>query len=78
MDVATGLVTPVKIGIGSFKDQGQTLFSQIVEPEIKRLAELSETEDTDHFAEATTNHILRHWKDNTTVRLYNVGSNFIP
>ena len=26
LDVATGLVTPVKIGIVTFKDQGQTLY----------------------------------------------------
>ena len=34
--------------------------------------------ENEHFAEATTSHILRHWNDNTTVRLYNVKKNFIP
>ena len=42
------------------------------------MVELSETAETEHFAEVTTSHILRHWKYNTTVRLYNVKTNFIP
>ena len=78
LDVATGLVTPVKIETVTFKGQGKNLSSQRVELDIKGLDELSETEDTDHFVEATTSHILRHWKDNTTVILYNVETNFIP
>ena len=41
------------------------------------MAELSETAETEHLAEATTSHILRHWKDNTSVRIYNVKTNFI-
>ena len=54
--MATGLVTPVKIGIVTFKDQGQTLSSRIVELEIKILVELSETVETDHFTE-TARHV---------------------
>ena len=42
------------------------------------MAKLSETAETEHFADANTSHILRHWKDNTTVRLYNLKKNFIP
>ena len=42
------------------------------------MAKLSETAETEHFADANTSHILRHWKDNTTVRLYNLKTNFIP
>ena len=34
--------------------------------------------ETEHFADATTSHILRHWKDNASVRIYNVKANFIP
>ena len=78
LDMATETFTPVKFGISTFKDQGQTLSSHRVEPEIKGLAELSETVETENFVEATTSHILGHWKYNTTVRLCNVKTNFIP
>ena len=78
LDVVTGLFTPIKIGIDTFKYQVQTLSSQRVELEIKGLAKLSETAETDHFAEATTRHILRQWKDNTALIIYNVETNFIP
>ena len=78
LDVSTGLVIDVKVGTVTFKDQGQILSSQRIELDIMGLAELSEMADTDHFAEANTSHILRHQKDNTNVRLYNVETNFIP
>ena len=41
------------------------------------MAELSETAETVHLAEATTSHILRHWKYNTSVITYNVKTNTI-
>ena len=78
LNVATGPFTHIKIGIGTFKDQGQNLSSQRVEMAIKGLAELSETTESDQFVEATTSHILRQWKENKTVILYNMKTNFIP
>ena len=78
LDLSTGPFTHIKIGIGTFKDQGQNLSSQRVEMAIKGLAELSETTESDQFVEATTSHILRQWKENKTVILYNMKTNFIP
>ena len=69
--------TPVNFVMSRLKDQGQPLSSHTVELKIKGLAELSETSETEHFAEATTSYILRYWKDNTIVRTYNVKTNFI-
>ena len=78
LDMATLPFTPVKVWVGTSNFQGQTLSSHIDELEIKGLSQWIETVQTEHFKEATTSHILRHWKDNTTVRLYNVKTNFIP
>ena len=78
LGVAAVPPTLAKVGMGKFKDQGQPLSYHTVQLEIKGLAELSETAETEHFTEATTSHILRHWKDNTSVRIYNVKTNFIP
>ena len=76
--MATLSFTPVKFGISTFKYQGQTLSSHRFETERKGLSKLSKAVETEHFTEATTSHILRHWKENTSVRLYNVETNFIP
>ena len=54
MDMTTVPFPPVKFGISKFKDQGH-----------QELAELSETVENEHFAEATTSHILRHWNYKT-------------
>ena len=78
LDMATETFTPVKFRIGTSNDQVQTISSQRVELEVNVLAKLSKTVENEHFKGATTSHILRHWKDNKTVRLYNVKNNFIP
>ena len=77
LGVAAVPPTLAKVGMGKLKDQGQPLSYHTVQLEIKGLAELSETAETEHFTEATTSHILRHWKENTSVRIYNVKTNFI-
>ena len=78
LDVAALHLTLAKAGMSTLKDQGEPLSSHRVQLKIKGLAELSEMAETEHFTEATTNHILGHWKYNTRVSIYNVKTNFIP
>ena len=59
------------------KDQIQTLFLPTIELKIKGLAEFCDSMESEQFAEATTKHILSHWKNHRSVTIYEVWTFFV-
>ena len=78
LSLYTVTLTMIKVGMRKLKYQYQPLSYHTAELKIMGLEEFRKTEETKWFSDTTTSHILGHWKENISVRVYNVNTNYIP